>query len=80
MGESFRKWQCSGLATCSGFGACAHIARLVQVDVAIGQRDLRGGPLDIEAAALPKEWRSLSEGARKVLPSAALNQGWGMAC
>ena len=69
MGESSRKWQCSGLATCSGFGACAHEGRLVRVDVAVGQRDLRAGPFDIEAAALPEKWCSLSEGSRKVLPS-----------
>ena len=39
---------------CSGFGACAHAGRLVQVDVAVGQRDLRAEPRDIEAAALPE--------------------------
>ena len=44
------------LVACSGFGACAHVVgRLVRVDVAVGQRDLRAGPEDIEAAALPEK-------------------------
>ena len=56
MEESSGKWQVLGFAECSGFGACAHIVRsLVRVDVAVGQRDLRAGPIDIEAAALPEK-------------------------
>jgi hypothetical protein len=59
-----------GNGTCSGFGACAHVAagRLVRVDVAVGQRD-RARPRDQKAAALPEEWCSLSKGSRKALPS-----------
>ena len=52
---------------CSGFGACAHVAGHVRVDVAAGELHVAAG--DLEAAALPEEWRSLSEGARKALPS-----------
>ena len=58
MGESSRKWQCSGFATRSGFGACAHDGRLVRVDVAVSE--LHVAAVDGEAAALPEEWRSLS--------------------
>jgi hypothetical protein len=44
------------LVVCSGFGACAHaVGRLVRVDVAGGQCDLRAGPHDKEAAALPEK-------------------------
>ena len=63
---------------CSGFRACAHNARIVQVDVAVGQRDLRAGPRDMEAAALPEKRSSLSEGSRKQSANiGALNQGKG---
>ena len=57
-------------SACSGFGGGrAHDkARRVRVDVALGERDLPAP--DVEAAALPEERPSLSEGARKVLPSA----------
>jgi hypothetical protein len=52
--------RCSGLATCSGFGACAHRARLVRVDVAA--HELHVAARDVEAAALPEDLRSHSEG------------------
>ena len=42
--------RCSGLATCSGFGACAHIVRLVRVDVAVGE--LHVAVVNAEAAAV----------------------------
>ena len=67
MEESSGKWQVLGFAECSGFGACAHIVRLVRVDVAAGE--LHVAAQDVEAAALPEEWRSHSEGSKKVLPS-----------
>ena len=67
MGDSSRKCQVLGFAGCSGFGACAHIGRLVRVDVAAGELHVAAD--DEEAAALPEEWRSLSEGSRKVIPS-----------
>ena len=72
-------FRCSGLVACSGFGACAHVARLVRVDVAAGE--LHVAARDVEAAALPEEWRSLSEGSRKVLPSGQwIGAGAGAAC
>ena len=44
------------LVACSGFGACAHVVgRLVRVDVAGSECDLRAGPRDKEAAALPEK-------------------------
>ena len=67
MEESSGKWQVLGFAESSGFGACAHNGRLIRVDVAAGE--LHVAAVDPEAAALPEEWRSLSEGERKVLPS-----------
>ena len=74
MEESSGKWQVLGFGECSGWVrvACAHGAaaagRLVRVDVAAGE--LHVAAVDEEAAAiLPQEWRSLSEGSRKVLPS-----------
>ena len=42
------------------------VVRLVRVDVAVGE--LHVATRDVEAAALPEERRSLSEGSRKVLP------------
>ena len=70
MEERSGKWQVLGFSndTCSGFGACAHAGRLVRVDVAAGELHIAAIG-DVEAAALPEERRSLSEGARKVLPS-----------
>jgi hypothetical protein len=56
MEESSGKWQVLGFAGCSGFGACAHLARLVREDVAAGE--LHVAAVDVEAAALPEEWRS----------------------
>ena len=53
MKESSWKWQVLGFAECSGFGACAHIARLVRVDVAAGE--LHVAAQDVEAAALPEK-------------------------
>ena len=55
------------LVACSGIWACAHVGRIVRVDVAVGE--LHVIAVDVEAAALPEERRSLSEGSRKVLPS-----------
>ena len=66
-------------SACSGFGACAHAGRLVRVDVAAGELHVAAG--DVEAAALPEEWCSLSEGERKVLPSGRwIGAGAGVAC
>ena len=59
MEESSRKLQVLGFGECSGFGACAHIARLVRVDVAAGE--LHVATDDVDAATLPEEWRSHSE-------------------
>ena len=53
MEESSGKWQVLGFAECSGFGACAHKARLVRVDVAAGE--LHVAAQDVEAAALPEK-------------------------
>ena len=53
-GRNFREM--AGARVLVGFGACVHgVGRLVRVDVAGGQRDLRAGPRDIEAAALPEK-------------------------
>eukprot|EP00665_Eupelagonemidae_sp_cell47_P001254 gene1255-biopygen1800 len=49
-------------SACSGFGACAHAGRLVRVDVAAGELHVAAG--DVEAAALPEEWCSLSEAGK----------------
>jgi hypothetical protein len=53
MEISSRKLQVLGFGECSGFGACAHKARFVRVDVAAGE--LHDAARDGEAAALPEE-------------------------